>query len=84
MVVGEKGNDVYFASEESAIRLIEPELDRVFSPRGGEAVIYTLDRLPGEGASDRTAPDGRRAIVDKRDRTAPGAGARREGGEYHA
>ena len=84
MVVGERGNDVYFASEESAIRLIEPELDRVFSPRGGEAVIYTLDRLPGEGTSDRTAPDGRKATGGERDHTAPGAGARREGGEYHA
>lgn len=42
MVVGEKGNDVFIASEESAIRVIQPELDRVFAPAGGEPVIYTL------------------------------------------
>lgn len=39
MVVGEKDNFVYIASEEAAIRIIEPDLDRVWAPRGGEAVI---------------------------------------------
>ena len=39
MVVGEKGNSIYIASEEAAIRIIEPNLDRVWSPRGGEPVI---------------------------------------------
>ena len=43
MVVGEKDDMVYMASEECAIRIIQPELDRVWSPRGGEAVIVTLD-----------------------------------------
>ena len=43
MVVGEKGSTVYVASEESAIRIIEPELDRLWSPRGGEPVIVTLE-----------------------------------------
>lgn len=43
MVVGEKDDMVYVASEESAIRVIEPELDKVWSPGGGEAVIYKLD-----------------------------------------
>jgi glutamate synthase domain-containing protein 1 len=43
MVVGEKEDTVYIASEESAIRVIQPELDRVFAPKGGESVIYTLD-----------------------------------------
>ena len=42
MVVGEKGDRVYIASEESAIRIIEPELDRVWAPHGGEPVIVTL------------------------------------------
>ncbi len=42
MVVGEKGEDVYIASEESAIRLIEPELDKVWAPKGGEPVLYYL------------------------------------------
>lgn len=43
MVVGEKDNTVYIASEESAIRIIEPELDNIYSPKGGEAVVYTLN-----------------------------------------
>ena len=33
----------YVASEECAIRVVEPELDRLWSPRGGEPVIITLD-----------------------------------------
>lgn len=44
MVVGEKGGTVYIASEESAIRAVEPELDKLWAPRGGEPVIYTLDK----------------------------------------
>ena len=43
MVVGEKDEMVYIASEECAIRILEPELDRIWSPRGGEPVIVKLD-----------------------------------------
>ena len=43
MVVGEKDDMVYIASEESAIRIIQPELDKIWSPKGGEPVIVTLD-----------------------------------------
>ncbi|GHV05221.1 hypothetical protein FACS1894217_01730 [Clostridia bacterium] len=43
MVAAEKGDRVYVASEESAIRLIEPNLDRVWAPKGGEPVIVTLE-----------------------------------------
>ncbi|MFC1874841.1 glutamine amidotransferase family protein [Chloroflexota bacterium] len=42
LVVGEKGDMVYLSSEESAIRLISPELDRAWIPTGGEAVIARL------------------------------------------
>lgn len=42
LVVGEKGDTVYFSSEESAIRVIEPDLDNVWAPMGGEAVIVRL------------------------------------------
>ena len=45
MVVGEKGDMVYIASEEAAIRVIEPDVERIWSPRGGEPVIVTLDHL---------------------------------------
>lgn len=43
LVAAEKGRTVYFSSEEAAIRCIEPEPDRIWAPRGGEAVIVTLD-----------------------------------------
>lgn len=43
MVVGEKGDAVYIASEECAIRAVEQDLDRVWSPKGGEPVIVTLN-----------------------------------------
>ena len=42
MVVAEKGDRTYVASEECAIRTVEPELDRIWSPRGGEPVIIPL------------------------------------------
>jgi glutamate synthase domain-containing protein 1 len=43
LVVGEKDDMVYAASEECAIRAVEPDPDRVFSPEGGEPVIVTLN-----------------------------------------
>ena len=36
------GDTVYIASEECAIRAIEPTLDRIWAPRGGEPVIVNL------------------------------------------
>lgn len=42
MVVGEKKDKVYLASEESAIRVIEPNLEKIWSPKGGEPVIVTV------------------------------------------
>ena len=47
MVVGEKGSRVYIASEEAAIRAMEPEIETVFAPAGGEPVIVTLNRKEG-------------------------------------
>lgn len=44
MVVGEKDDMVYIASEECAIRVIEPNLDKIWAPRGGEPVIVTLNQ----------------------------------------
>ncbi|WRS27702.1 hypothetical protein U6B65_00830 [Oscillospiraceae bacterium MB08-C2-2] len=41
MVVAEKGDMFYAASEECAIRTIQPDLDRLWSPEGGEPVIVT-------------------------------------------
>ncbi|MCL2209306.1 MAG: glutamine amidotransferase family protein [Treponema sp.] len=42
MVVGEKDDTVYVASEESAIRINEPNLDKVWAPKGGQPVIVQL------------------------------------------
>jgi glutamate synthase domain-containing protein 1 len=43
MVVGECGDKVYIASEEAAIRVIEPNVTRVYAPSGGEPVIVRLN-----------------------------------------
>jgi len=42
MVIGEKDDVVYMASEEAAIRIIEPNLDNVWAPKGGQPVIVQL------------------------------------------
>lgn len=42
MVIGEKDSKVYIASEESAIRVIEPDLDKVWAPMGGEPVVIKV------------------------------------------
>ena len=43
MVVGEKDDMVYIASEEAAIRVIQNDLDKVWSPEGGQGVIITVN-----------------------------------------
>ncbi len=43
MVVGERGSRTYIASEECAIRVVEPILDNFYSPKGGEPVIIRID-----------------------------------------
>ncbi len=45
LTVGEKGDMLYLSSEESAIRLICPELDRSWIPMGGEPVIGRLETV---------------------------------------
>ncbi|MBI2916380.1 MAG: glutamine amidotransferase family protein [Chloroflexi bacterium] len=41
------GNMLYLSSEESAIRLISPELDRAWIPMGGEPIVGRLKAAPG-------------------------------------
>ena len=43
MVVGEKDDKVYIASEEAAIRVMEPDAENNWAPRGGEPVIVRLN-----------------------------------------
>ncbi len=39
MVVGEKDDKVFIASEEAAIRAMEPDAENIYAPAGGEPVI---------------------------------------------
>ena len=42
MVVGEKDDKVFIASEEAAIRTMEPDAENMFAPAGGEPVIIKV------------------------------------------
>ncbi|MGN0653305.1 MAG: hypothetical protein ACI4KD_00110 [Oscillospiraceae bacterium] len=42
MVVGEKDDKVYIASEEAAIRTMEPNAENIWAPAGGEPVIIKV------------------------------------------
>ena len=42
MVVGEKDDKVFIASEEAAIRTMEPDAENIYAPAGGEPVIVTV------------------------------------------
>ncbi len=48
-----KGTMVYYSSEEAAIRLVEPELDSVWTPVGGLPVIARIGKLPTAAQSGR-------------------------------
>ncbi|MBT3363091.1 MAG: glutamine amidotransferase family protein [Chloroflexi bacterium] len=49
LTVGVKGSTLYLSSEESAIRLICPDLDKAWIPMGGEPIIGSLKSpiIPG-------------------------------------
>ena len=42
MVVGEKDDKVFIASEEAAIRVMEPDAENIWAPAGGEPVIVRV------------------------------------------
>ena len=42
MVIGEKDDKVYIASEEAAIRSMEPDAENIWAPTGGEPVIIKV------------------------------------------
>ncbi len=42
LVAGSNGDFLYLSSEESAMRLVSPNLDKFWCPRGGEPVICRL------------------------------------------
>ncbi len=43
LVVGRRGGTWYMSSEESAIRVVEPELDEIFAPPAGKPFIVNLE-----------------------------------------
>ena len=42
MAVGEKGDMAYIASEEAAIRAMEPTAENIWAPAGGQPVVFTV------------------------------------------
>jgi len=46
LVAGTNGDITYLSSEEAAIRLVSPNLDSFWTPRGGEPVICRLKNCP--------------------------------------
>jgi len=42
MVVGEKDDKVFISSEEASIRVMEPDVEKIYVPMGGEPVIVTV------------------------------------------
>jgi len=44
LVAGTRGNFLYLSSEEAAMRLVSPTLDRFWYPRGGEPVVGKLGK----------------------------------------
>jgi glutamate synthase domain-containing protein 1 len=42
LVAGSNGDFLYLSSEESAMRLVSPNLDKFWCPRGGEPVVGRL------------------------------------------
>jgi glutamate synthase domain-containing protein 1 len=59
LVAGAKDDFLYLSSEESAMRLVAPNLDRFWYPRGGEPVVgrlrnqELLEALTGAGVAYR-------------------------------
>jgi glutamate synthase domain-containing protein 1 len=59
LTVGIRGSMLYLSSEESAIRLVSPDLDRAWIPMGGEPIVGSLRKpleatLALEGVSERS------------------------------
>ena len=74
MVVGEKDDKVYIASEEAAIRAMEPDAENIWAPAGGEAVIVRVNNADspdgesltplkaGAGSPDRRPGSGKEGV----------------------
>jgi glutamate synthase domain-containing protein 1 len=63
LTVGVKGSVLYLSSEESAIRLVCPDLDRTWIPMGGEPIVGSLEKPLEPAVIARSTSDV--AISDK-------------------
>ena len=57
LTAASNGNRLYLSSEEAAIRLISPQLERVWTPVGGEPVVGRLG-VSLQASEDGNARDG--------------------------
>jgi glutamate synthase domain-containing protein 1 len=57
LTVGVKDSVLYLSSEESAIRLVCPDLDRAWIPMGGEPIIGSLEKPLGHSVIQKAASD---------------------------
>jgi glutamate synthase domain-containing protein 1 len=57
LTVGVKDSVLYLSSEESAIRLVCPDLDRAWIPMGGEPIIGSLEKPLGHTVVQKAAGD---------------------------
>jgi glutamate synthase domain-containing protein 1 len=48
LVGGTKGDFMFLSSEEAAMRLVSPQLDKFFASRVGEPVVCRLKNMPKE------------------------------------
>ncbi|MEK7873838.1 MAG: hypothetical protein AAB502_08300, partial [Chloroflexota bacterium] len=55
LVAGVRGDVLYLSSEESAIHLVCPDVERTWTPMGGEPVVGTVGVAPGPPKSAATA-----------------------------
>ncbi|MDO5416446.1 MAG: hypothetical protein Q4F29_04530 [Lachnospiraceae bacterium] len=58
MVVGEKDDKVFIASEEAAIRVMEPDAEHIYAPAGGEPVIIKANLQTPEQKQNYREKDG--------------------------
>jgi glutamate synthase domain-containing protein 1 len=51
VVCAKSGNTYYASSEECSIRLLSPEVESIWSPRGGEPIIVEMQKEGAQGAA---------------------------------
>lgn len=74
MVAGQKGDLYFMATEEAGIREVCPDVDRIWSPRGGEPIIIKIDhKKKRSAAAGSQRPAAGRASSSKKKLAAQGS-----------